>query len=104
MRKIPCKYWNEAYEIPYLKCLKTAAEKVYQTDIYNVKAPGSEIGLSLFMYFRTNTPYNVTLEELEVRVERLEEDMFLAQADIIDNQGSINSLEFSLQETIETVV
>ena len=50
-----------------------------------------------------NTPYNVTVEELEVRVERLEEDMFQAQADIIDNQGSINSLEFSLQETIETV-
>ena len=50
-----------------------------------------------------NRPYNVTVEELEVRVERLEEDMFQAQADIIDNQGSINSLEFSLQETIETV-
>ena len=57
-----------------------------------------------------NTPYNVTVEELEVRVERLEEDMFQAQADIIDSQGSIidnqgliNSLEFSLQETIETV-
>ena len=50
-----------------------------------------------------NTPYNVTVEELEVRVERLEEDMFQAQADIIDNQGLINSLEFSLQETVETV-
>ena len=50
-----------------------------------------------------NTPYNVTVEELGVRVERLEEDMFQAQADIIDNQGSINSLEFSLQETVETV-
>ena len=27
-------------------------------------------------------PYNTTVEELEVRVERLEEDMFQAQVDI----------------------
>ena len=48
-------------------------------------------------------PYNTTIEDLEIRVERLEEAMFQAQAEIIENQAAINSLQFSLQETIETV-
>ena len=49
-----------------------------------------------FIYLRMNMPYNVTVEELEVRVERLEEDMFLVQNDV-------NELQYSVQETIETV-
>ena len=43
------------------------------------------------------------MEELEVRVERLEEDMFQAQVDIGEAEIDIDSLEFSLQETVETV-
>ena len=49
----------------------------------------------IFNNFRT-VSYNVTVEELEVRVERLEEDMFLVQ----DN---VNELQYTVQETIETV-
>ena len=48
-------------------------------------------------------PYNTTVEELEIRVERLEEDMFQAQVDIGEAEIDIDSLEFSLQETVETV-
>ena len=48
------------------------------------------------LYNLRPAPYNVTVEELEVRVERLEEDMFLVQDDV-------NELQYSLQETIETV-
>ena len=43
------------------------------------------------------------MEELEIRVERLEEDMFQAQVDIGEAEIDIDSLEFSLQETVETV-
>ena len=48
-------------------------------------------------------PNNTTVEELEIRVERLEEDMFQAQVDIGEAEIDIDSLEFSLQETVETV-
>ena len=54
------------------------------------------------MIFRI-LPYNTTVEELEVRVECLEEDMFQAQVDIGEAEIDIDSLEFSLQETVETV-
>ena len=43
------------------------------------------------------------MEELEIRVEHLEEDMFQAQVDIGEAEINIDSLEFSLQETVETV-
>ena len=82
--------------------LKEKLPKVHEADLFGI--------ILIFSNLRMNTAYNITVEELEVRVERLAEDMFQAQADIIDNQGLIidnqgliNSLEFSLQETKETV-
>ena len=45
--------------------------------------------------YRKGIPYTA-IEELEIRVERLEEDMFRAQDDI-------NELQCSMQETIATV-
>ena len=62
------------------------------------------------MSFSELTPYNTTVEELEVRVERLEEDMFQVEVAIIevetevgDLEISVNEIQFTLQETIETV-
>ena len=43
------------------------------------------------------------MEELEVRVERLEEDMYQTQVDLGEAELDIDSLEFSLQETVEVV-
>ena len=50
------------------------------------------------------------MEELEVRVERLEEDMFQAEVNIIevgtevsDLEISVIEIQYTLQETIETV-
>ena len=61
------------------------------------------------MNFRV-IPYNTTVEELEIRVERLEEDMFQAEVAINEAEIEISNLDifvdeiqYTLQETIETV-